>query len=606
VEESRAGVHYASGSAGLGQAERDELKSGAAAKPQIAEAWNEEKAAESRRLHRFTSGDNIFAAREDNRFRGKFDIDKLRQMTPRHIDVNPRDAGEAASFWTPGAAMSSATVQARGDHAWEVVSGDDMPLSDEFDKPEDAVNFALKHADKYRSRYSEGVHRKVGGPIIGPREGHRELHIRPDHTAGEETREAMHLEIHMKDGRTHHHLVHEEGAGKRLKRRIEKQDDVKKVLLREGLPPIEESKQTAALSVTHAPIGKGGKNWVTKTAPGNTGQLPAYIQNIRNAIMRGGKSESEATAIAVGRVQDWASGQGGVHPEVKAAAAKAVAEWEALRGKSKAEKGAKKVSEAKVESPDVDKIDPDELEKRLASLKEQGDEADGVEVARANQEAAMLVATGKVKPGRFAKLQEADTPADFPEYLACPTCHVKTLPSYETCPRGHRLDDAKVLRQALIESWNFNRDVGLLLSECAEVLEETWEDYNHQKGHMPWGKGMKEGPFQKGHKFITSPGRGPTGKLRNFDSMSGPKLAATLQALAVHGEDHEAHQAAMHAAGKKLGMKIHIPQRMAPKDDLHHGKPHGLLDVSECATCGARVRPGGRVCQRGHRLVGVG
>jgi hypothetical protein len=44
---------------------------------------------------------------------------------------------------------------------------------------------------------------------------------------------------------------------------------------------IAESKQTAALSVTHAPIGKGGTNWVTRSKPGNQGQLPAYIQNIR-------------------------------------------------------------------------------------------------------------------------------------------------------------------------------------------------------------------------------------------------------------------------------------------------------------------------------------
>lgn len=41
---------------------------------------------------------------------------------------------------------------------------------------------------------------------------------------------------------------------------------------------ILESAQTAVLSTVHAPIGKGGKNWVTRSAPHNTGQLPAYIQ----------------------------------------------------------------------------------------------------------------------------------------------------------------------------------------------------------------------------------------------------------------------------------------------------------------------------------------
>jgi hypothetical protein len=107
---------------------------------------------------------------------------------------------------------------------------------------------------------------------------------------------------------------------------------------------LAESKQTAALSVTHAPIGKGGTNWVTKTKPGNTGQLPAYIQNIRNAMMRDGKSESEATGMAVGAVKRWASGRGGVSDEVKAAAAKAVAEWEKLKGESHAEGAAKKAA----------------------------------------------------------------------------------------------------------------------------------------------------------------------------------------------------------------------------------------------------------------------
>lgn len=99
--------------------------------------------------------------------------------------------------------------------------------------------------------------------------------------------------------------------------------------------PVRESAQTAALSVTHAPIGKGGTNWITRSAPGNTGQLPAYIQNVRNAIMRGGVEESRAHAIAIGRVEDWAGGGGNVGPEVRAASAKAVAELRAMGAKGK-------------------------------------------------------------------------------------------------------------------------------------------------------------------------------------------------------------------------------------------------------------------------------
>lgn len=110
---------------------------------------------------------------------------------------------------------------------------------------------------------------------------------------------------------------------------------------------IRESPQTAALSVTHAPLGKGGKNWITASKPGNTGQLPAYIQNIRNAIMRGpnGKDESSATAIAIARVKAWASGGGNVSAEVRAAAAKALAEFEKMRA------GSHKVKESAMSKP---------------------------------------------------------------------------------------------------------------------------------------------------------------------------------------------------------------------------------------------------------------
>lgn len=124
-----------------------------------------------------------------------------------------------------------------------------------------------------------------------------------------------------------------------LRRELKQIRAEKTLLISSG--KVAESAQTAALSVTHAPIGKGGSNFITRSKPGNTGQLPAYIQNVRNAIMRGGKDESTATAIAIGRVRDWAEGKGNVGPEVKAAAAKAIAEWDALRAGSKAKTAAK-------------------------------------------------------------------------------------------------------------------------------------------------------------------------------------------------------------------------------------------------------------------------
>jgi hypothetical protein len=123
---------------------------------------------------------------------------------------------------------------------------------------------------------------------------------------------------------------------------------------------LAESAKTAALSVTHAPIGKGGKNWITRTAPGNTGQLPAYIQNVRNGIMRGPPPvpEGEATEIAIGRVRDWAAGGGNVKPEVRAAARKAIAEYAALKGKNDASKAAGAVREHSTGGCTVPDVDP--------------------------------------------------------------------------------------------------------------------------------------------------------------------------------------------------------------------------------------------------------
>lgn len=50
--------------------------------------------------------------------------------------------------------------------------------------------------------------------------------------------------------------------------------------------------------------------------------------------MKDGKDRSEAIQIAIGVVKNWASGGGKVTPEVRAASAKAVAEWEALKARA--------------------------------------------------------------------------------------------------------------------------------------------------------------------------------------------------------------------------------------------------------------------------------
>lgn len=71
-------------------------------------------------------------------------------------------------------------------------------------------------------------------------------------------------------------------------------------------------------------------NWVARA-----GGLPTYIQHVAHAMVEKGKPESKAIQMAVGIVKNWAEGKGGVHAAIKAAAAKAIAQWEAMKGKSK-------------------------------------------------------------------------------------------------------------------------------------------------------------------------------------------------------------------------------------------------------------------------------
>lgn len=75
------------------------------------------------------------------------------------------------------------------------------------------------------------------------------------------------------------------------------------------------------------------KNWVERG-----GGLPNYICKIAKAVMKSGKSKSSAIAIAVSRVKKWAAGGDDVDADTRAKAAKAVAQWEALKAKSKSKK----------------------------------------------------------------------------------------------------------------------------------------------------------------------------------------------------------------------------------------------------------------------------
>lgn len=93
------------------------------------------------------------------------------------------------------------------------------------------------------------------------------------------------------------------------------------------------SAETARLSATPAPLGKPGGPGLFKEK-GN--KLPNYIEQVAQGLMKHGRGRSEAIQMAIGVVKNWASGQGKVSPEVRAAASAAVAEWEALKAKARA------------------------------------------------------------------------------------------------------------------------------------------------------------------------------------------------------------------------------------------------------------------------------
>jgi len=128
-----------------------------------------------------------------------------------------------------------------------------------------------------------------------------------------------------------------------LKINVEAQEAQWRTLDEHAQEWLDESVKTAALAVTPSPFSTSTtSNWVARV-----GGLPPYIQNIAKGMMRGGDvDESSAIGRAIGAVKRWARGGGNVHPEVRAAAAAALAEWEAKRAASKVEKGVKKVASA--------------------------------------------------------------------------------------------------------------------------------------------------------------------------------------------------------------------------------------------------------------------
>ena len=95
---------------------------------------------------------------------------------------------------------------------------------------------------------------------------------------------------------------------------------------------VARTAETPVASTVHEPFGSpsGPGLWHHKGL-----QLPAYIQHVAHHLTTQGHSESKAIGMAVGIVRNWAEGHDGrgnkVHPDVQAAAVKAMAEWAAAK-----------------------------------------------------------------------------------------------------------------------------------------------------------------------------------------------------------------------------------------------------------------------------------
>ena len=104
-----------------------------------------------------------------------------------------------------------------------------------------------------------------------------------------------------------------------------------------ALGELLKSVETPRVSTEHHPLGRQGL-WRTpsKKVPERQ-QLPAYVQNIARALIRDhGMPESQAIATAINALRAFAAGRafGGrvkTTPEVRAAARRALAEWERLK-----------------------------------------------------------------------------------------------------------------------------------------------------------------------------------------------------------------------------------------------------------------------------------
>lgn len=131
---------------------------------------------------------------------------------------------------------------------------------------------------------------------------------------------------------------------------------------------------SVAKATTPEPMGKGGRNWITKLRPGNKGELPPYIQHIAKALMtKRGMSKDQAYRVAVSAPKRWLHSR---HTDAgtKAASTIATGEWEKDRALNRLKRvgGAVATHAAEVAPSVLDTAAVFESESEMLEVLEQG------------------------------------------------------------------------------------------------------------------------------------------------------------------------------------------------------------------------------------------
>lgn len=306
---------------------------------------------------------------------------------------------------------------------------------------------------------------------------------------------------------------------------------------------VEMSAQTGALASTPHPFGKPG-------GPGLWGvkgmELPPYVQNIAHALLREGRAKDEGQAIAMARAatKRWLHGRN-VHPEVRAAAAGADADWRAKQAVAHSHAN-----------------DPEAIEMTFNAAELRGPRGEWIKAAAASQlRAARDRQARDEKARRLREHQRAQVVAT----LRAQGGRKLGLPPVDTVPPGQpssgRLASSTMSGGYSAENWRgAGRASRMVMSNYQPALDFTGTSAGAAKDSR-----TPLGTFGSGSSSSTAQGGKPPAK---GGKTPPPKGKPQPQPPAKKGPDahqqHVAHEKAQ-IAGQIAGNNHKIGQLMAQK-----------------------------------------